>query len=185
MIADCMEVETHLKTAQCLQKEAMLPEFAEHTKSIKEMLDKSKNLAKQYWQSGPPASDEDAHPARKGCFDYLDNLKNDTITNNDGSKTKIKNPQWLPENEKIRKAYVNNWIEKMRNLIVIWYEKFFEPDGGASEKDKNKAKAIFKHFLKEGMWIPEEDLDEFVRRAIEEWERVKAEWDEAAGLIQH
>lgn len=184
MIADCMEVETHLKTAQCLQKEKMLPEFAEHTKSIDYMLEKSKNLAEQYWKSGPPPSDKDAHPARKGCFEYLDSIKNDTDTKKDGTKVKIKNQQWLAENEKIRQAYVNNWIQKMRNLIHIIYEKYYDPGDGASEKDLERAKARFKEFLRRQFWVPAEELDEFVRTTIEKWKALKASWEEASGLIQ-
>lgn len=161
MAGDCMEVEAHLQTALCLQKEQKMESFQEYEKTMEKLLKHSKKMAKKYWQNGPP---EGGGPHRKGCFNYINQIKN----NISPSGKTIRNPRWLEENKKIWDNYMKNWLERIRALRAIFYEKYFYPEEENPRKAARNEKK-FEWFLEKGLFYPKEDIDRIMAEIHFEW----------------
>lgn len=161
MIADCAEVEAHLRTAQCMQKEQKLEAFKDYKKSIKEMLNTSKSQTEKYANNGPNGDDDEQDPVRQGCLNYINHIKNNI--SNKGKE--IKNPDWLKENKKIWDDYLHSWLEKLQQLSYIMYEKYYYKDG-SSEKERDQIKEIFKKWAKESLYMTEEQIDKMITKAL-------------------
>lgn len=115
MVADCMEVEAHMRTAECIQKEQLLDAFDEYEDDMEEMLRASKRFADRYLNNGQSGDSN-----RKGCLNYINTIQN----NLDHRGRTIRNQDWLNENTQIW-GYLQNWKTTIQGLDLLFYEKFF------------------------------------------------------------
>lgn len=154
MVADCMEVEAHMRTAECIQKEQRMEEFDAYGDEMDELLGDSKSYADRFLYNGVSGNRH-----RNGCFTYIQQIKNNT----DRRGRTIRNADWLAENAQIW-GYLQNWETLLQNMRVLFYEKFFASIG--SERTRLRR---FRTFITQHLGLPADKVAE----TIADWERIE------------
>lgn len=123
MVNDCMELEAHLLTARCIQKEQATTDYADYGDTMTDMLRVSKEYANIFMSTGLGNAKD-----RNGCMPYLKRMKNGF----DPAGKPISDQFHLNLNKTAWDNYLNNWWNRISKFQELMYEKFFFRPGTTS-----------------------------------------------------